>query len=335
VTGASARFGARGGGRLLELTDDPARLDQGGFWAVAAGFEGRFVAARFERADPEIHASAAVLSWPGVHRDSWTSSLDEAAYTEAVEKTRQAISVGDVYQANVCRILSAPVEVDDLRGLADVLARHHPAPYQGHLCLPEAGVQIATASPELFLRRRGRQVWSAPIKGTGRVAADLGDKDAAENVMIVDLVRNDLGRVCETGSVEVESLLRVEEHPGLVHLVSTVTGTLRVDAGWGDLLEATFPPGSVTGAPKSSALQLIRNLEPVPRGWYCGAIGWVDADTQEAELAVAIRTFALTDGVLSFGTGAGITWASDPQAEWAETELKAERLIGLASREHA
>ena len=329
---ASAHFGSNGGDRLLEITDDPGRLDGGGFWAVAAGFEGRFVAARFERT--EAPHSPAAAGWPGVEAGSWSSSLTEPAYVEAVESTRRAIAAGDVYQANICRLLSAPVDVPDLRGLAEVLRRQHSAPFQGHLCLPDVGVHIATASPELFLRRRGRQVWSAPIKGTGRVAADLGDKDAAENVMIVDLVRNDLGRVCETGSVEVDSLLSVEEHPGLVHLVSTVTGLLRRDVGWAELLAATFPPGSVTGAPKSSALQLIADLEPVPRGWYCGAIGWVDADREEAELAVAIRTFSLNDGVLSFGTGAGITWASDANAEWAETELKAERLIGLASREH-
>ena len=319
---------------MLEITDDPARLDGGGFWAVAAGFEGRFVAARFDETQFDASGGLGAPAWPGVDPAAWTSSLDQSAYVEAVESTRRAIAVGDVYQANICRLLSAAVDVADLRGLAAVLARHHPAPFQGYLCVPEAEVQVVTASPELFLRRRGRQVWSAPIKGTGRVAGDLSDKDAAENVMIVDLVRNDLGRVCETGSVEVASLLDVEEHPGLVHLVSTVTGVLRPEVGWAELLAAAFPPGSVTGAPKSSALRLIADLEPVPRGWYCGTVGWVDADRQEAELAVAIRTFTLSEGVLSFGTGAGITWASDAHAEWAETQLKAERLVELASREH-
>jgi para-aminobenzoate synthetase component 1 len=188
-----------------------------------------------------------------------------------------------------------------------------------------------TASPELFLRRDGAGVASSPIKGTGRTEDDLLPKDVAENVMIVDLVRNDLSRVCETGSVAVDDLLAVEKHPGLVHLVSTVSGSLVADNGWPELIDATFPPGSVTGAPKSSALTTIDDLETAPRGPYCGAIGWVDADRQTAELAVGIRTFWAEDGLLKFGTGAGITWGSDPEREWAETELKAERLVGLAS----
>ena len=125
--------------------------------------------------------------------------------------------------------------------------------------------------------------------------------------MIVDLVRNDLGRVCEWGSVRVPSLLAVEPHPGLFHLVSTVEGELRPGVGWAETLEATFPPGSVTGAPKLAAMASIRRLETAPRGLYCGAIGWVDADRREGELNVAIRTFWIEGGTLNFGTGGGIT----------------------------
>src|SRR5690606_10445443 len=121
-------------------------------------------------------------------------------------------------------------------------------------------------------------------------------KDHAENVMIVDLVRNDLGRVCEWGSVEVPALCEVEHHPGLVHLVSTVQGRLRAGVGWAELLDATFPPGSVTGAPKLAALDVIAALEPVPRGPYCGAIGWVDGDAGAGDLNVAIRTFWFDGG---------------------------------------
>ena len=143
--------------------------------------------------------------------------------------------------------------------------------------------------------------------------------------MIVDLVRNDLGRVCEWGSVQVPHLLAVEPHPGLVHLVSTVEGRLRPGAWAGPRPStATFPPGSVTGAPKLAALDHIARLEPVARGVYCGAVGWVDADRGEGELNVAIRTFWLDDGHLHFGTGGGITWDSTPAGEWAETELKAQ-----------
>jgi para-aminobenzoate synthetase component 1 len=139
-----------------------------------------------------------------------------------------------------------------------------------------------------------------------------------------------------SGNRERGRLCAPEQHPGLAHLVSTVSGELRQGVGWADVLSATFPPGSVSGAPKSSALRAIADLETVPRGPYCGAIGWVDADTGEAELAVGIRTFWAdrdTRGQrwLRFGTGAGITWGSDPEQEWAETELKAARLIGLAS----
>jgi para-aminobenzoate synthetase component 1 len=149
--------------------------------------------------------------------------------------------------------------------------------------------------------------------------------------MIVDLVRNDLGRVCDFGTVDVPALLSVEPHPGLFHLVSTVEGRLRDDVGWPELLDATFPPGSVTGAPKLSALDHIRRLEPVPRGLYCGGIGWVDADRAVGELNVAIRTFWASDGLLHFGTGGGITWGSTPAGEWEETELKARRLLQVAS----
>jgi para-aminobenzoate synthetase component 1 len=153
--------------------------------------------------------------------------------------------------------------------------------------------------------------------------------------MIVDLVRNDLGQVCESGSVKVVDLLRLEEHPGLVHLVSDVEGTLPAESGWREILAALTPPGSVSGAPKSSALEVIERLENSSRGIYCGGFGWVNADNKSAELAVGIRTFwqEFSAGTksLNFGTGAGITWASDPAGEWQETELKAERLLSIAA----
>jgi para-aminobenzoate synthetase component 1 len=148
--------------------------------------------------------------------------------------------------------------------------------------------------------------------------------------MIVDLVRNDLGRVCDWGTVTVPALLSLEEAPGLVHLVSTVEGRLRPGLGWADAIDATFPPGSVTGAPKLAALGHIAALEPVERGVYCGAIGWVDADRQAGDLNVAIRTFWIADDHLHLGTGGGITYDSTPEGEWAETELKARRLLQVA-----
>lgn len=318
---------------LVELSDDPRVLDGRGKWAVVVTFEGSVTCARFDTWRPA--PLPAGLAWRGPAPGEWTSSLDHEAYVAAVAETRERIAAGTVYQANICRVMSAPIpgETPDLLPLASRLEERHHAPYGGMIRLPQAGVHVVTASPELFLRMQDRRVVSSPIKGTGRTVGDLTGKDVAENVMIVDLVRNDLSRVCKTGSVGVRDLLAVEKHPGLVHLVSTVTGRLDRGAGWTDLLAATFPPGSVTGAPKSSALETIADLETAPRGPYCGAIGWVDADTGRAELAVGIRTFWAEDGRLRFGTGAGITWGSDPEGEWHETELKAERLVGLASAE--
>lgn len=330
-----ASVGGRLATDLRDVTNDPAALDSSGFWVVVVTFEGQVTCARFAdvRAVPMPAAR-----WCGPTSASWTSSLDQAGYERRVQQVKDSIADGDVYQANLCRVLSAPVPADaDVLGLAGALAQGNPAPYAACVRLPEHGVEVASASPELFLQRVGETVESGPIKGTGRVAADLTPKDHAENVMIVDLVRNDLSRACETGSVTVPALCEVEEHPGLVHLVSRVRGRLRPRVGWADLLAATSPPGSVSGAPKSSALRLISALEPVPRGPYCGAVGWVDADRREGALAVGIRTFWLAraparrEAVLKFGTGAGITWGSDPSREWAETELKAARLLAVAS----
>jgi para-aminobenzoate synthetase component I len=197
--------------------------------------------------------------------------------------------------------------------------------------LPAAGVHVASASPERFLSREGDLVRSSPIKGTASRRDAFLPKDRAENVMIVDLVRNDLGRVCEWGSVTVPGLLEVEAHPGLFHLVSTVAARLRPGVGWAEVLDATFPPGSVTGAPKLAALATIAELEPVDRGVYCGAVGWVDADRRRGDLNVAIRTFWIEDGMLHLGTGGGITHDSDPDGEWEETELKARNLLAVAA----
>ncbi|MFH8795279.1 chorismate-binding protein [Streptomyces sp. NPDC017941] len=339
-----ARFGGLVATDLRDVTSDPSALESTGFWAVSADFEGRLVCARFGRVRTEPVPAPVPDAWRGPAPGDWTSSLDRAAYTEGVRRIRAHIAAGDVYQANLCRVLSAPLAEDgtpaDVDALTALLARGNPAPYAGTVRLPGHGVEIATASPELFLRRAGDVVESGPIKGTGRTEADLLEKDYAENVMIVDLVRNDLGRVCASGTVTVPDLCVVEKHPGLVHLVSTVRGELRAAVGWPELLTATFPPGSVTGAPKSSALRIIDSLETAPRGPYCGGIGWVDADRRTGELAVGIRTFwvdrsAGGGAVLRFGTGAGITWGSDPEGEWRETELKAARLLAVASGTYA
>ena len=332
-----ARFTDREARGVLEVRRDLTGLDEGGFWAVVVTFEGEVTCVRFAEVRPTgMPWSAPCAPWSPLKGD-WHSSLDDTAYRQGVRSIRRRIAEGEVYQVNLCRVLSHPLpEEADLEALAGVLAAGNPAPHAALIRVPSAGLEVACASPELFLRRDGDRLESRPIKGTAPALAQMLDKDYAENVMIADLVRNDLSHVCREGTVRVDALCDPEEHPGLTHLVTTVSGTVRPGATWADVAAAALPAGSVSGAPKSSALATIAALEPVPRGPYCGAIGWVDADRGEAELAVGIRTFwADRDGRgrrwLRFGTGAGITWGSDPELEWQETRLKAARLVGLAS----
>jgi para-aminobenzoate synthetase component 1 len=316
----------------VEITADLARLDEGGRWAVVLPYDRDPVLVQFAQwsVTPPFERTG---SWSGVQVDTWESSLDEDAYIAGVRRIHEHIAAGEVYQANLCRVLTAELAIDD-----DILALHHslmsgnPAPYQSMVSIPEVDLHIACASPELFLRREGDVLSSGPIKGPAPTPNLLLDKDFAENEMIVDLVRNDLSRVAHTGTVRVPDLLRIEEHPGLVHLVSEVQCRLAANTTWASIIEATAPPGSVTGAPKSSALRIIDECEAAPRDVYCGGVGWIDADRNAAELAVAIRTFWIRGNRLHFGTGAGITWGSDPHGEWQETELKARRLCQVAAQ---
>ncbi len=323
TTAPIARFGPWVGRDLQQVSDDWSQVTTGR-WAVAVGFEGRTVLARFKRWTRETPAGR---RWAAVG-SPWRSSLDRDQYEAGVRAVRAEIASGWVYQVNLCRVLGADCEQTSLNGLYERLSAMNAA-FAGLLELPEHAVHIASASPERFLTQTGDLLLSSPIKGTAATADGFLDKDVAENVMIVDLMRNDLGRVAEAGSVTVPRLLSVQPYPGLFHLVSTVSA--RVVQDWSQIMAATFPPGSVSGAPKHSALEVIGRLEPCPREWYCGAFGWVDADRRRAALAVAIRTFWLADGELRFGTGAGITWGSEPGGEWQETQLKAQRLIELAS----
>ena len=255
----------------------------------------------------------------------WERTWSDAEYAEAVEAVRAAIGRGDVYQVNLVQHLSAPFSGSH-RGLAARLAGFGPRSMAG------GGWSIVSASPELFLARRGRRVWTCPIKGTrpaGPTAAgDLArsEKDAAEHVMIVDLERNDLSRVCEPGSVRWPELMAERELAGVTHLVSTVEGTLRSGIGLAELLAATFPGGSVTGAPKIAALDLIAALEPVGRGASMGALGTVRGNG-DLELALTIRTFAIAAGRIHLWVGGGIVWDSDPEAEIEESWTKARPLL--------
>ena len=333
----------------VDLRRGAARLAEHGFWVVIATFDGQRDAYRFATVErsPAVAEAGPAPVWEGPAIDQWRSSLEQGAYCAGVEAIKDEIRQGNVYQVNLCRVLSAPLSahngIPDAQALSRVLSKGNPATFSSRIVIPPGETHpaawIVSASPELYLRVEGSRVSSSPIKGTAAPGVAMLAKDESENVMITDLIRNDLSHVATPGSVEVPELLGVHELPGLSHLQSTVAATLDrafdwTPVMWNALFEGTFPPGSVSGAPKSSALDIIARLEPVARGPYCGAIGWIDADAHRAELAVGIRTFWWSDddgGVLSFGTGAGITWDSDPLAEWEETHLKAGRLIGLAS----
>jgi para-aminobenzoate synthetase / 4-amino-4-deoxychorismate lyase len=272
-----------------------------------------------------------------------------AGHRQAVARTVEYIREGDIFQANICLRAEAEFAGDPLDAFCQAAAELQPpyAAFIGVSALPPAHVTgapgvargaVASLSPELFLRRTGDTVASKPIKGTARRAGDAEQaaaqlaelersaKNRAENVMIVDLVRNDLSRVCVPGTVTVPDLLGAEPHPGVWHLVSTVEGTLVDGVSDGDLIRASFPPGSVTGAPKVRALEIIDELELAPREAYTGAIGY-RSPVAGLELNVAIRTFEFAAGRSWLGAGGGIVADSDPEAEYAECLIKATPLL--------
>ncbi len=255
-----------------------------------------------------------------------------------VERIRDYIAAGDVYQVNLARRHVARIRAPgDALALYQALTGVAPAPYGG---LIEAdGVTIVSGSPERFLASVGDRVETRPIKGTrprtpgGAEELAAADKDGAEHLMIVDLERNDLGRIAETGSVRVDELGYVVELPALYHKVSRVSAKPRAGIGYASLLRATFPGGSITGAPKVRAMELIDELEPARRGPYCGTFGFFGADGA-FDLAIAIRIGVIVGSELRVHVGGGIVTDSDPAAELAETELKAQgwvaALDGLA-----
>jgi para-aminobenzoate synthetase component 1 len=258
---------------------------------------------------------------------------DQAAHRGGVLACLEAICAGEVYQACVCTQFTGPVTGDPLDFFIDGVARTSPA-----RAAYVAGTwgAVASLSPELFLRRRGTVVTSSPIKGTLPLdawpsALRASTKEVAENIMIVDLVRNDLGRVAIVGTVTVPELLVVRRAPGVWHLVSTVSAQVPAELPTSALLDATFPPASVTGTPKHRARQLLSQWEPNRRGIYCGTIG-LASPVAGCELNVAIRTveFDAAGGAV-LGVGGGITADSDPDAEWAECLHKASPIVGLPS----
>ncbi len=311
----------------LAFYDHVLRLDAGGAWwfealwsdARAAALEERYavLAARLAGRPPAAEART----------EGWRLVPGPAGHGALVAACRERIHAGDLYQANVCGRLEGRLEGSALELFAKAAERLRPdrAAY-----LEGPWGAVASLSPELFLERHGRRVRTAPIKGTrprdGRAELERSAKDRAENTMIVDLMRNDLGRVCEPGTVAVTALAQARPHAGVWHLVSEVEGRLRPDVSDAGLLRATFPPGSVTGAPKVAAMDVISELESAPRGVYTGAIGFA-SPAAGLELSVAIRTFEVRGSAIRLGVGGGVVADSDPAGETSELAVKAGPLL--------
>ena len=304
-------------------TDRVLRRDRDGYWWYES----------LSGAKIPDWISAALATRPIHHRCEITwAAPDVGSHRAGVLACLAAIRAGEVYQACVCTRFTGTVSGSPLDFFADAVARTTPA--RAAYLAGEWGA-VASLSPELFLRRVGEQVTSSPIKGTLPLHADPAElrasaKDVAENIMIVDLVRNDLGRVAVTGSVSVPELLSVHAAPGVWHLVSSVSARVPTDLPNSALLAATFPPASVTGTPKARARQLLSQWEPRRRGVYCGTVGMA-SPLAGCELNVAIRTVEFdADGGAVLGVGGGITADSDPDAEWQECLDKAAPIVGAA-----
>ena len=326
---------------LDDLLREHAERFPKGAVAGAVSFEGNARLALYPHF-LEIPAGATPPELEAVRGESFCLDLapivSKEDYLGFVEKTKDYIASGDVYQACVTYPLLGSFGGSHAAAYL-ALRKASPAPHAA-FCNLGNEVFLLSSSPELFLRINGRKILTRPIKGTRRRSGEdcstdpfvhelLGsEKERAELVMITDMERSDLGRVCEFGSVRVGELLRVESYRHLHHLVSTVSGVLRVDTGPAAALAACFPGGSISGAPKVRALEILRELEARPRGFYTGSIGWLACDGT-AEWNIAIRTLEITGKQASYGTGAGIVADSDPLSEWEETRLKAAAVLSL------
>jgi para-aminobenzoate synthetase/4-amino-4-deoxychorismate lyase len=326
------------------LLDAAARAVEAGCWV--AGFVAYEAGAALDSALPARATDGPPLAWFGVYDApeqttldaapqppalAWTPALDEAAYREGVARIRGHIAAGDTYQVNLTFPLRAAFDGDPLAWFAALAQGRH----GGHAAYVDTGSHaILSLSPELFFALDGEQITCRPMKGTrprGRWSAEdlaiaealaAADKDRAENLMIVDMVRNDLGRIAEGGSVQVARLFEVERYPTVWQMTSTVTARTRADLP--GIFAALFPSASVTGAPKIKTCELIHALEPGPRGVYCGAVGWWGPDRQ-ARFNVAIRTITVdrARGTAVYPVGSGIVWDSDPAQEYRECLQKA------------
>jgi para-aminobenzoate synthetase component 1 len=283
--------------------------------------------------------SAEAPSYPveGGEEIGLRSTFTHRGYLDAVGRVREYIVAGDIFQANLSQRFQSELPEAPF-SLYQRLRRHNPAPFAAYLDFGE--LQVLSASPERFLRldAERRHIETRPIKGTrprglgpmhdaalGRALAE-SEKDRAENVMIVDLLRNDLSRVCRAGTVRVPELFALEHHPTVHHLVSTVVGELQPEADAIDLIRATFPGGSITGAPKVRAMEIIAELEPTRRGVYCGSIGYIST-SGAMDTSIVIRTYLVLRGQVYFQAGGGVVADSDPELEYRETLDKARGLI--------
>jgi para-aminobenzoate synthetase component 1 len=268
---------------------------------------------------------------------AWRSNFTRAGYEAAVERVRDYIRAGDIYQANIAQRFEADLpEGFDPFGLYRRLRATNPATFGAYLAFED--LRVASSSPERFLKLSGRAIETRPIKGTVRRVTDpaadarLGEalqanaKERAENIMIVDLLRNDLSRICEPHSVRVPVLCGLESYASVHHLVSVVTGTLKADMDALDLIAATFPGGSITGAPKLRAMDIITEIEGDARELYCGAIGALDF-TGDLDTAIAIRTVFMDRNRAVLQAGGGVTLLSEPGPEYEETLIKAARVF--------
>lgn len=328
--------------RVLRWDGRSWTLEATDAWRDSPAFDAeRLLAAARRRSDPEIPPDPLVRE-SGIRRV--LSRPNRGGFEAAVTRTVERIATGEIFQMNLCRRLEAELPAADLWPLYQRLRAASPADHGAFLDL-EKGRAVLSISPELFLAVRGRDVESRPIKGTRprgagprqdrALARELleSGKDRAELTMIVDVVRNDLGRVCATGSVEVTGHAELMSLPTLHHTVSTVRGRLRPDAGPSELLRAAFPPASITGAPKIQAMAVIAAEEERRRGPAMGALGWISL-SGDLELAVAIRTAATSRGKVAYHAGCGIVADSDPELEFAESAAKARAfLAALGTRE--
>ena len=341
--------------QCIDITSDGIPLGFAGGWA---DYDGAFCFAFYDRLLAFQHETSRWVSVGGAHHE-WAALLAAAGeagvfsapcfapgmaredFMARVERAQEYIAAGDIYQVNLSHRFAAPWSGGDPFAFYSQLRRCSPAPHAAFLSLN--GRCVLSSSPELFLEINGRQIRTRPIKGTRPRRTDPGEdadnsrelmaspKERAELIMITDLERNDLGRVCEFGSVTASEVLKLERFAQVFHMVSTVEGRLRADVDHVAALRACFPGGSITGAPKKRAMEIIAELEPVPRGLYTGALGYFGFNGA-SQFNIAIRTVVIERGEAHFHVGAGIVADSQPAAEWQETLDKAAGILLAARR---